>query len=338
MRTFLTTSKMDPALVERIEASVRGQRAGTARRRASSGRRLVAVARLLFVVVAVASVYALVASKREAKRSLEAARSALLDSVQAHAASLSPEDHGAVARVEPWVARLSGAYEGDLVAAELLPPGAFGAALARPVMYLRGAEGLLGTSAEVAAAATASGKDALVLCLLEPPESRTEKALIDKVRVVYSGGWNLESRTANVRRMNDAVAGLPLLAPEWADKVRRAESAGEIATLRRELERTPVDRAKEAVRAELLLLAVDEPGDGKGPTELDGERRHPVRVALVDLRAEKVLLRVRHDVDPSWITPARRATYASGIDSCALALDVHEDVRKAAGEAAAPKK
>ena len=61
----------------------------------------------------------------------------------------------------------------------------------------------------------------------------------------------------------------------------------------------------------------------------DGEQAHPVRVVLVDLAASKVLLRSRHFVDPSWIRPARRATSATGFDSCALALDVLDDVRKA---------
>jgi hypothetical protein len=35
------------------------------------------------------------------------------------------------------------------------------------------------------------------------------------------------------------------------------------------------------------------------------------------------LLRLRRRVDPGWISPAVRAEYASGIDSCVLALDVH---------------
>ena len=103
-----------------------------------------------------------------------------------------------------------------------------------------------------------------------------------------------------------------------------------ISTFESREQAAPIARAKQAARSELLLVAIDEPGGADGPTELDGERPHPVRVALVDLVANKVLLRARHVVDPSGISPARRAMYAIGLDSCALALEVHEDVRSAA--------
>jgi hypothetical protein len=54
----------------------------------------------------------------------------------------------------------------------------------------------------------------------------------------------------------------------------------------------------------------------------------------VDLRQRKVLLSLRRRVDPSWISVAARAEYASGIDSCALALDVHAAVAGAKAVAA----
>jgi hypothetical protein len=154
--------------------------------------------------------------------------------------------------------------------------------------------------------------------------------MLDRVRVAYAGGAPLEARLPNVRRLNDAVVGLPPLLPPWSEKVRAASDAAELSRLRRELERAPIDRARQAARAELLLAAIDEPGAAEGPTELDGERSHAVRVVLVDLASEKVLLRARHAVDPSWVTAQRRATHASGFDGCALALDLHEDVRRAA--------
>ena len=91
---------------------------------------------------------------------------------------------------------------------------------------------------------------------------------------------------------------------------------------------SPIVRAKQAVRAELLLAALDEPSDGGGPTELDGERAHAVRIVLVDLASEKVLLRTKKLVDPTWISLAKKSTYASGLDSCGLAFDVHEGLGK----------
>lgn len=331
MATFLTTSKMDPALAERIEASVRGRKGTGARRSAAQARRLVSIARVVLVLTAVFAVYSVVTGRRAAQRALERSRTALLESVRERSASLTRPEHEAEAfgaRVQPWLGRLSREYEGDLVAEELRAPNALATMLGRPSLYVRGTADALASS-QLAVVAAASNKDALVLCLLEPPEARTEKAILDKVRVAYSGGWNLESRTANVRRVNDATVGLPFFSDAWSNKVRAAEDARELTRLKTELERAPIEQAKQAARASLLLVAIDEPGDGKGPTELDGERIHPVRVALVDLEAGKVLLRVRHGVNPAWVSADRRVMYASGFDSCALALDVHEDLRRA---------
>jgi hypothetical protein len=345
MPTFLTTSKMDPALVERIEASLASRTAmrgasrtgksspfGASAARRARTRRLVSIARFGLVLTAIFAVYTVVVGRREAKLALERSRTTLLDSVQSHGGSLGPDAHATLPRVESWLLRIPHEDAADLVAEELRVPGAFTTMLARPMIYVRGGADAFGSPTQIAAAASTSAKDALALCLLEPPEARTEKVLLDKVRVAYSGGWNLENRTANVRRLSDLVVGMPFLEPAWSNKVRAATEVEEVARLRSELERAPIDRAKQAAQSELLLAAVDEAGDGKGPTELDGERIHPLRVVLVDLRAGKVLLRARHVVDPSWITTQRRATYAIGLDSCAFALDVHEDVRKVSGK------
>ena len=75
-----------------------------------------------------------------------------------------------------------------------------------------------------------------------------------------------------------------------------------------------------------MLFAIDEPGEAGVAAELDGERPHQVRIGVVDLAADKVLLRLRRKVDPSWISSNARAEFASGIDSCGLALDVHAAV------------
>jgi hypothetical protein len=53
-----------------------------------------------------------------------------------------------------------------------------------------------------------------------------------------------------------------------------------------------------------------------------------VRIAIVDVSAGKVLLWLRRRVDPGWISVAKRADYASGLDACALALDVRERAAK----------
>src|SRR5688572_10182527 len=101
MATFLTTSKMDPALAARVEASVRGRKvSGTgadSRRSKARTRRIVSVARLVLVLTAGFAVYSVVTGRREAKRALERSRTTLLDSVRAQGASLAPDDREIVA-------------------------------------------------------------------------------------------------------------------------------------------------------------------------------------------------------------------------------------------------
>lgn len=327
MPTFLTTSKMDPALAARVEASVTGRK-GRARSAVRS-RRVVSLARLVVVLMIALGVYSVVSSRRERERALEQTRSSILESVRVQGESLAPEERAAAARIEGWLICLSGPYEGDLVDAVLRDPGDLAETLARPLVYVRGTTAALARPETIAEAASASTKDALVVCLLDPPSSRGEASVLEKVRIAYAGGSNLERRTPNVRPLEDALVGLPFLLPPWSDRVRGAEDARQLARLRADLERAPIERAKRAAKANLLLVAIDEPSEAAAPAELDGERRHPARVVLVDLSASKILLRSRHVVDPSWITPARRATYAMGLDSCVLALDVREAVATA---------
>lgn len=327
MSTFLTTSRMDPALARRIEASVSG------RKRKAGGPllspRLVALVRVGLVVGLAFLGYSAVSARRGAKQEIERTRAALLAAVQAQAASLTPEERSAVLRADSSLVKLAGNYEGDLVAPALRGADALKKTLARPAMYVRGPLGAFANPARIAEAAATSAKDSLLLCLMEPPASKVEKVLLGTVRTAYTGGTVLEDRTSNVRRLQDAIVGLPLFAPAWSDRVRAAEDPAELAKLRKELDRAPLDRAKKAARAEILIAALDEPSDGGGPTEIDGERAHGIRVVVIDLTSSAVLLRMRKLVDPSWISLAKKSEYASGLDSCGLAFEVHESVRAA---------
>jgi hypothetical protein len=170
-----------------------------------------------------------------------------------------------------------------------------------------------------------SFKDALVLCLLAPPATRTEKALAERARSTFAGGERMQA-ASHVERPIGALLSLPLLSPEFRQKVTAAETERELARLDSQLSRAPLASARRALAAEMFLFALDEPGAANGPTELDGERAHHVRVGLVDLAAGKLLLLLRRKVDPSWISAALRAEYAAAIDSCSLALDVHAAV------------
>lgn len=326
MGTFLVTRKMDPALAARVEASVRGRRTQAPGSGAPFAPRLVAAFRFGLVAAAGAALCFFAVFRHQEREKLEQARASLLVAVRAQSASLRAEDAGFVKRAEPWLLRFAGPYEGDLVSDDLRAPKAMGLILAQPAVYVRGPSFAFTDPATIAVAASTSVKDSFLLCLVERPESRAEKILLAKVRSAYAGGAQLEQRTASVRRLHEAEVGLPLLLPPWAERVQNAQEPEELARLKKALEKAPVEEAKQAARATLLILAMDEPGNGPGPTELDGERPHEVRIGLVDLTAAKVLLRIRKRVDPNWISMATRAQYASGLDGCALALDVHESV------------
>lgn len=321
MPTFLTTHKMSPELAARIEASVRGHRPGGGK---PSAARLVGVLRLGAIALIVTITCWLFLQRRRAQQELEAERATLIDQVRRESGTVSRAEMELVTRVQTFVARSAGKYEGDSLAPELRGAAALAATLARPTVYFRGRLANVGSSVGFAESAAASFKDAFVLCLLAPPASRSEKALLAKARAAHAGDDRM-SPAAHVERLYDAIAGFPVLAPAWEARVAAAETRSELKKLQTIFRRSPLQAAKRAAKAQLLLFVLDEPGDRKGPTELDGERPHHVRVGLVEVATQKLLLRLRRHVDPGWISAAVRAEYASGIDSCSLALDVRSE-------------
>jgi hypothetical protein len=320
MPTFLATKKMAPELRARLEASVRGASRSTGEASHPGRTRLLAsFARIFLVVFLVLGARSFMSFRKAQVSELERSRSALSNVVRAHSAELSEAEKNVVARVSPWLVEASSGYAGDVVDDELRKSG-FGAWLSRPTVYVRGPIAAFGAPKTLAEAAAASRKDPLLVCLVEPPRTRDEKNVLDKVRAVYMGG--AETRTPNVRLLHEAIVGLPFLARSWETNVAAAKDARELVRLRADLEKAPIEGAKRAARAELLVYAMDEPGRGTGPSELDGERVHDVRVGLVELASGKVLLRVKRTVDPSWMSSTARVVYASGMDACLLATEV----------------
>jgi len=310
---------MSPALAARVQASVEGRRAAPGATLAPGWKSL---ARFTLLAIALGAISWFVVARHRARQRLESERSALIERARRESGSLTSDEKAVTTRVLAWLVRFAGNYEGDLIADELRSKDALRALLTRPSVYVRGPLASFNGIVGLAESASASRGDAFILCLVDPPASKTEKLLRGKARAAYHGIGRIES-AARVERLHDAFEGLPFLAPEWEARVRAAEELSEIESLKQRFERAPIAAAKRVAKAPLLLFAMDEPGDKRGPAELDGERPHDVRVGVVDLAAAKLLLRLRRRVDPSFISPAARAEYASGIDSCALALDVH---------------
>lgn len=331
MATFLRTRKMSPALAARVEASVRGAQAIGQNALAP---RLIATFRLalLFAIVSLAAW--LVSWRQGSKERLEQDREGLLQEVRRHSSVLTLGEKGLIDKLQ-WRFHLgAGAYGGDQVTDAVRSAATFSAAMKRSLVFIRAPLDAFARPEHLAESASSGSGDAFLLCLLSPPTTRDEKALLARTRDALAGGKRA-SAAAHVERLQYALIGMPLLLPSWETRVLRAETSLEIDKLRRTFARAPIEHAQRAAKADLLLTVMDEPRDKPGPTELDGECPHYVRVELIDLKTEQVLLRLRRYVDPGWISPATRAEYASGMDGCALALDVREAV-SASAIAAAP--
>ena len=312
---------MDPALIARIERSI-GARSKRARGKRVTARFRTSLLRLAIALSITALVSTALISRRRYRQEVTRARAALLENVHANHASMTPDERSFMSRVEPWLFGLAASYEGDVLADELRPAKALDAALARPSVYVRGPISAFGTSAAIADAAAASTRDSFLLCLLDPPASRGEKAVLSKVRMAYGGGAN---RGEHVWRLHDAEGGLKQLLSPWEERIHAAQELRDLDRIKGELGKVAVAETKRATQAELLITAMDEP-DEAGPADLDGERPHQVRVAVIDLRANKVLLRARKRVDPNWLAATTRSTFASAVDGCALAFDVRAAV------------
>lgn len=328
MPTLLVNQKMDPALRARIQASLAGSSKGV------SSARLVALLRLGAVLAMATVGGAMLLAQRHEHSELEQTRAALLGTWSAQALPITPKEREFLGRTERTLASFAGAYPGDQIAPGV-PGVTLAQILARPSIYIRGPAEAFKTPEGIARAASDSDKDTLLLCLLDPPASRDEKLLLVTARLTLAAGVPFQQLAPNVRRLRDVVEGLPFLLPPWAERVRNAPRLPELLRLERELKRAPIAGAKSALRAELLIAVLDEPNDPGGVTELDGEHSHQVRIMVRELATEKLLLRLRRQVAPDWITQSRRAKYARELDGCKFALDVH-DATRASGNLPAP--
>jgi hypothetical protein len=323
MPTLLVTSKMSPALAARVRTSVSGRVRGgaKAKSRLLNRRRRSALIRLGVAVGVIALVASFATTRRHRYLELEQARAQLLADLHARQAPMRGDEATFVNRVDSWLERLGGPYEGDVVDGSLRTPGAVRALLQRPSVYVRGPVDMFANPAKAAEATSMSFKDALLLCLLDPPTGRAEKALFGRVLDAYRGGANLESETPHTRLLEEAEVGLRFVLPDWEARVRGAEDRPALEELTRALRKSPTERALKAASAALLLVALDEPGAPSGPVELDGERAHQIRFHIVDLGAAKLIWRLRRPVDPSWVSQERRPMYSVGLDGCAFAYE-----------------
>jgi len=320
--TFLVNDKMSPALRARVEASVTGRRHGTQSR---LGPRSTMMLRVVAVTSIVATVAWLVLTKQRADQETETLRTQLVERWQRARQPLSPAELGLSPHLSAWLKPEVQHYSGDLVTERARGPQ-LKRLLSQPTAYVRGPLGEMGHGRGLEQSARDSVKDAFVLCLLDPPAERSEKALLSRAKSAYAAGERMQRSTEHVSRLGDAYLGLPFLDTAWRDQVVQAEHHQELERLGRSFELAPIEAARRALKSRLLLFVIDEPGAPSATTELDGEKPHAVRVGLRDLVTGQLLLRLRRQVDPSGFSDITRAEYARGVDDCGLALDVQKAV------------
>jgi hypothetical protein len=315
--SYLTNDKMSPELRARIEASIRRGAAHD-----PTPPRLKATLRLVLLFCIVGSVSALGHRWRQSRQQLADAKAALEAEVSGALTTVPDHASERIRRARSWLTLAAETDAADHVAPSLRRPGAMARLLERRALYVRGPQRSFRTDARLSATVTESTKDAFVTCLIDPPEGRTEQALLPYVRRARRGGPEWAKKTSEVRRLRDLFAAEPMLAPGWLEGVRRASDVRELHELRAEAEAADLHRAAEAAEAELLLYVIDEPKAEGTVSELDGASKHAVRLGLVDLAADEPLLRLRRSVDPSWISDKARIDSGRSLNACRLAVDL----------------
>lgn len=306
MPTLLTNRKMDAALRARIERSLEARGSAEA-----SAARIRAIMRFASVAIILYAIGYMISKRHAAKSALETQRATLLDAWTKKTSEITADDEKALARDEALLESLAGVYEGDH--AEPVPQLA-----TRTIVYVHGPIESFRSTATIPKAAAQSLEDPFARCFIEPPRTKAERDVMAKVRAVYTGSVG---GLKNLERLETAYATKRLLGPEWINRAKNSPSEKELGALQTELDHTPFDRALVAWRAELLLAVMDEAGDASVPAEIDGERPHDVRVALVETKSGHALLRMHAHVDPAVWNAATRPEYASGLDACALAFE-----------------
>ncbi|TKD11834.1 hypothetical protein [Polyangium fumosum] len=318
MATFLVTPRMNPALRARVERAVspkaraRHHAAGLSMASPFASREGFRPAKLLplLAIVLIGGLFA--AMTIHERRELEADRAALLGEIDGLRPGLPPGHEVLVADTERLLVEAAADGEPpEIIDPALRAAGALDATLRRPALYVRAPAAELREVRGIDDAARGSDKDAFLVCLMFPPTATSERDLLAKVRGVYFAGAKVDNETANVRRLAELRVGLAVLAPAFESSVRTAQDRNVLKRMRKDLQKAPVDLAKKAAAAELMLVVADTPAGA--------------RVTLFDLAAKKPLLRVLRRHEELTLT-SLGATHREELEACSLAVAVRRAV------------
>ena len=292
-----------------------------------------------------------------AEGALESQKSAVMAKQRAVMQTIGPRILPFRDKVEKWVLDLAGPLEPDTVADGV----AIDAISAGPGVYLRLRMASAHDVKSLRAAAAGSLRDGFTSCLFVRKEATDGEAC--KSPSDCSGGllcndFGVCARPSQPYNLRLLYRTLRVLSSDWADELHEATTDLRVRAF--ELDLDAVTKNDVPVAAEILARAryftavLDEDPEGGVPKalahdptdreETEEERiqraPHAARVGIWDVRADRLLLRLRTEAAGEFVAVGDRATTDAvttaaeqrQVNSCAIALAVKE----AAGAHAAP--
>ena len=317
MGSFLTNAKMPAELRARVEESLRTDalaRAGGANRR--QGHLLLRL--LMLSGVAMFAAF-LVVTFQQAEREFQTNQQSLLRRFDQETRELPALRQG-VAQLEQHVQTALRPWPSDFLDPVLKSggPQALDELFERPVVYVSA----FASVAALQKSAAESSPDALIRCLMLPPQSARESDLLRHLGRVYEPAA-LRGRVVGITGASDALA---FIDSSFGARLRNLESARLLPIMEQELKRAKLSEATPFLQAGTLVYVVDEPKSPGTVADFDGEAEHYVRLQIVDQKSGALLLGLRRLVDPSWISEKSRLAYSRELNSCRLALQVRKEI------------
>lgn len=321
MPSFLVTEKMNPALAQRVQASL----AGDARTRDRSGRtRRVRVWARLLTAAGIATLAAfLLSTYRQSRREVEIARQQLVLQWAEERPERSVDEVEWLRRVEDLVLDEARGDPSDFAVAglanrldELMKGG---------VVYLRSSLRDATARTALRAAASESVPDAFALCLTRPPSTRDETGLLRHLGTAATNSTAPTNGSQRVHSIAAVYARAEFLNSNFIEQVKTTHHMSQLDDLAARWDAAPLRAGRDAARARVFVYVIDEPVPSGAEEDFDGEGPHHMRFGLVDLDDFQLLWRARREVSPDWISDKSRLSFSRPLDSCRLALDLRRE-------------
>jgi hypothetical protein len=277
---------------------------------------------------------------KQTQNEIESWKAKLFARQRGVAAELGPKVEPLRDRIEQWVLEAAKPYAEDVVTPEVRDWD-FGAL---PGIYLRLKLADASDVKRVRRAADDSLRDGFTSCLFhEPNPNPTSGPACHASRDCPTGTFCNEVdhcvAAAQPYNMRAVYRGIRVLTEEWTVALRTASDDMRMRLLDREFESAVLDDIPLAVdvmaRAQFFMLVLDEaPASAKPDVALEDLQAmpHPARVSLWGLKPgrERVLLRLRREMDARFVAAGERATTDAvlaaaqqrQVNSCQLALHV----------------